>query len=422
MHLRNLNLLSNKQYGFISGRSATTQLLNYLDKCIATIVDGGVVDAIYLDFAKAFDTVPHRRLIGKLRAYGIQGKFLNWISEFLCCRSQVVKVNGESSEPALVISGIPQGTVLGPLLFVLYINDIMDNINSNGFLFADDTKIFRAISCQEDADILQSDIEKLEDWAKKWLLNFHPDKCHVLTLRRFEHIMYTKRYIICSKEMEHVFEEKDLGIIIDSELTFHSHISNQIRKANAIVGLIRRSFTHLDCKSFKKLFTAFVRPHLEYGQPVWAPYLKKYIDMIENVQIRATKLVDGLSNLEYPERLKRLNLPTLAYRRLRGDMIQLYKHFHGYENCILSKSFQPRDRISRKHQFQLLNRRPKDGLRGIQTNSFYYRTPATWNGLPDIVVNAENLNNFKNELDQFWKDNPIKFNHKLSTPSDSQGQ
>ena len=183
----------------------------------------------------------------------------------------------------------------------------MDNINSNGFIFADDTKIFRAISCQEDADILQSDIETLEDWAKKWLLNFHPDKCHVLTLGRYENIMYTKRYNISSKEMEHVFEDKDLGILVDSELTFHSHISNQIRNANganAIVGLVRRSFTHLDCKLFKKLFTAFVRPPLEYGQPVWAPYLKQYIDMIENVQIRATKLIDGVSNVEYPESSK----------------------------------------------------------------------------------------------------------------------
>ena len=398
MHLRDQNLLSDKQYGFISGRSTTTQLLNYLDKCISTIVDGGVVDSIYLDFAKAFDSVPHRRLIEKLRAYGIQGKILDWINEFLCGRSQVVKVNGENSEPAPVISGIPQGSVLGPLLFVLYINDIMDNIDSNGFMFADDTKLFRAIRCREDADILQSDIEALEDWSKKWLLKFHPDKCHVL------------------------FEEKDLGVMVDSELTFQTHISNQIRKANAMVGLIRRSFTHLDCKSFKKLFTAFVRPHLEYGQPVWAPHLKKYSNQIENVQIRATKLVDGVSNLDYSERLKRINLPTLAYRRLRGDMIQLYKHFHAYDKCTLSKSFQPRDRLSRIHQFQLHNRRPKDGIRGIQTNSFYFRTPEIWNKLPEIVVNAGNLNNFKNKLDEFWKDNPIKFDHKISTPSDSQGQ
>ena len=165
-----------------------------------TIVAGGVVDTIYLGFAKAFDKVPHRRLIGKLNAYGIKGNILNWISEFLCDRTQVVRVNGAQSAPAPVVSGIPQGTVLGPVLFVIYINE--------GFLFADDTKIFHKVTSQEDALKLQSDIEALEDWSNKWLLHFHPEKCHVLTLEKFENIMYTKRYKICDKEIEHVFQRK----------------------------------------------------------------------------------------------------------------------------------------------------------------------------------------------------------------------
>ena len=150
-HLQTKRLLSSKQYGFINGRSTTTQLLYYLDHCIKSVVDGGVVDTIYLDFAKAFDTVPHRRLLGKLSAYGIQGNILNWIKDFLCGRSQIVKVNGEQSAPAAVISGIPQGTVLGPLLFVIYINDILDNIKLEGLLFDDDTKIFHSILTRDDA-------------------------------------------------------------------------------------------------------------------------------------------------------------------------------------------------------------------------------------------------------------------------------
>ena len=194
--------------------------------------------------------------------------------------------------------------------------------------------------------------------------------------------MYTKRYKICNKEIEHVFSEKDLVVIIDSELLFEEHISNKVRVANAIVGLIRRSFTHLDGKSFTKIYTAFVRPHLEYAQSVWAPHFRKHINMLENVQIRASKLVDGLGNVDYPERVKRLNLPTLAYRRLRGDMIEIYKHFHTYDKDIISKSFQPRERSTRKHDFQILNRKPKDGIRGIQSNSFYYRSPDIWNDLP----------------------------------------
>ena len=418
-HLLNHKLLSPKQHGFISGRSTTTQLLMYLDKCLQTIVDGGVVDSIYMDFSKAFDSVPHRRLIGKLESYGVKGKILNWIKDFLSERSQIVKVNNAESSLAPVLSGIPQGSVLGPTLFIVYINDLLDDINSDGLLFADDAKIFTRISSKEDALMLQSDIDLLENWSKLWLLNFHPDKCHVLSFGKFGNIRYTQRYQIYGNELEHVFDEKDLGVTIDSNLTFEDHISLKVKKANTMVGLIRRSFSFLSCNLFNKLYTSFVRTHLEYAQAIWSPHLRKHINMIENVQIRATKLVDGLRTLDYSERLKHLDLPTLAYRRARGDMIEVYKHFHAYDPSILPSSFQPKTRTSRKHSFQLHNLLHRDGTRGIQSNSFYYRTAKTWNNLPKEVVDARNLNSFKNLLDDYWKNEETKFNHIRITPSDS---
>ena len=219
--------------------------------------------------------------------------------------------------------------------------------------------------------------------------------------------------------MEHVFEEKDLGVIVDSDVTFEEHISSKIRTANAIVGLIRRSFSYLDCKSFVKMYTSFVRPHIEYGQSVWAPYLIKYINLLENVQIRATKIVDGISKLDYTERLEILNMPSLAYRRLRGDMIETYKHFHKYDKNIISSSFQPRNRGSRKHDVQLHHRMAKDGIRGVQSNSFYHRIVRTWNNLPREVVNATNVNTFKNKLDDAWRNEALKFDHRASLQSDS---
>ena len=150
-HMISNNLLSKKQYGFISGRSTVTQLLNYLDRCATIMADGGVTDAIYFDFAKAFDTVPHSRLIGKLQAYGVSGDLLKWVEAFLSNRSQIVRVNGEESFSAAVLSGIPQGSVLGPLLFVIYINDLPDKIRSDTLIFADDTKIMRCITSLEDS-------------------------------------------------------------------------------------------------------------------------------------------------------------------------------------------------------------------------------------------------------------------------------
>ena len=183
------------------------------------------------------------------------------------------------------------------------------------------------------------------------------------------------------------------------------------------MGLIRRSFSYLDCDMFKRLHTMFVRPHLEYAQSVWSPHLIKQINIIENVQIRATKLVDGLSDLEYPERLKKLGLPTLKFRRARGDMIQLYRHFHTYDRSTIPAAFQPQSRTSRKHGFQLVWLKPKDGVRGLQTNAFYYRTTKTWNDLPREVVNAPNMDSFKNMLDKAWGNHPTKYNHQLQIDS-----
>ena len=202
----------------------------------------------------------------------------------------------------------------------------------------------------------------------------------MLSLGKFDNIKHTERYKIWNQEVEHVFEEKDLGIIIDSELTFAEHISSKVKKANTIVGLMRRSFTYVDCKPFTKIYTAFVRPHLEC-----TIRLQKYVNMLGNVQIRATKLVDGLGNLDYEERLKRLNLPSLAFRRFRGDLIELYRHFHHYDQDIIPPSFQRRERVTRKHEYQLLQRKAKGGIRGVQSNSFYYRIIKAWNDLPQFV-------------------------------------
>jgi hypothetical protein len=232
---------------------------------------GGTTDVIYMDFAKAFDTVPHKRLLGKLQSYGINNQILPWTEAFLSGRKQRVRIGGEFSGWKTVTSGIPQGSVLGPLLFVIYINDLPENVHTHVYMFADDTKLFSEISSAADVDNLQQDLTALHTWSERWLLRFHPDKCKVLTIgkRRHEHT-----YVLNHADLEAVDDMKDLGVIIDADLKFRSHIQEKVNKANAIMGSIRRTFTHMDNEIFKLLFTAHVRPHLEYGNQIWYPNLK----------------------------------------------------------------------------------------------------------------------------------------------------
>lgn len=240
---------------------------------------------------------------------------------------------------------------------------------------------------------------------------FNAEKCHVLTLGKFEDIKHAHQYVIGNNELEHVPNEKDLGVTIDDELKFEEHITRKIQVANGIVGQIRRSFSFLDAETFRRLYVAFVRPHLEYCQSVWSPHLRRNIDALENVQVRATKLVDGLSDLEYTERLKRINLPTLVHRRRRGDMIEVFKHFNSYDKSTISPSFNPRDRPSRQHKLQLHQPGSSDGSRGAQKNSFYHRVAPIWNNLPRSVVEVGTIDEFKKALDHYWEDEPLKHDH-----------
>ena len=325
-HMSNNNLLNSRQYGFVSGRSTVLQLIKVMDRWTEILDKGGCVDVVYCDFLKAFDKVPHKRLVQKLNYYGITPLLVNWIKEFLSDRKQKVMVNGECSIWCEVTSGIPQGSVLGPTLFVMCINLLPDVISqSSSYLFADDTKLANGIFEDSDCEALQSDLNNMVEWTDKSLLKFHPDKCVHMTIGKSKLDERTYTLGQNGPVIKKVKEEKDIGVIFDAELKFSSHISEKVNKANSIMGLVRRTFTHLDKGNFALLFKSLVRPHLEFANQVWSPYLQKHIQEIENVQRRATKLIPGMKDLTYEERLKTLNLPTLKYRRFRGDMIEMYK-------------------------------------------------------------------------------------------------
>lgn len=277
-------------------------------------------------------------------------------------------------------------------------------------MFADDTKLYRDIKNETDIEIVQKDIDNLFSWSEKWLLRFHPDKCKVLPVStkktneggRYKMSTYDGGQVT----LETVDQEKDIGVTIDSKLKFDKHIQLQVNKANQTVGIIRRTFKHLDYKSFSLLFKALVRPHLEYASSVWSPYKKKDIEAIENVQRRATKMLPKLKDIPYEDRLKHLKLPTLRFRRLRGDMIETYKIMNNIYDERVTKGLFTRNTSERTRGHTLKINKNNCRL-DIRKHYFTNRVVDVWNSLPDEIVTAKNVKAFERRLDNHWKEHPM---------------
>ena len=211
-------------------------------------------------------------------------------------------------------------------------------------------------------------------------------------------------------QLAEVQVEKDLGVILDEKLSFEKHILTKVAKANQTLGIIRRTFRYLDREGFMLLYKAMVRPHVEYASPVWNPALVKHKRAIENVQRRATKLVSDVKDHSYPERLRELGLPTLEYRRLRADMVQLYRLTHGLEGIaadrLVDMNNQSESRRTRGHNLKINKERTNTAR---YANSFRHRVVNNWNSLPENVVNSPSLNSFKSRLNNTWKNHEFKF-------------
>ena len=261
-HLDEYKLLSDRQHAFRKEHSCETQLTTVINDSAKILDNRGHIDTFILDFEKAFDTSPHELLKSKLFSYGIVGKTLKWIDSFLCFRQQRVVVNGMKSDWAPVLSGVPQGTVLGPLLFSLYINDISSDIESEIRLFADDCVCYREIKDEEDTMKLQSDIDRLGSWARKWGMRFQPVKCNMMQLTR-------KR--IKKIQTSYTLERTDLGVTITSNLRWNTHISNVCTKANRTLGFLRRNLYSCQQEVKEAAYKKLVRPVLDYGSSVWDP-------------------------------------------------------------------------------------------------------------------------------------------------------
>jgi len=404
-HLMMHKLVSTNQHGFVKRRNCTTNLLEAMDYITYHISQGTPVDIFYADFAKAFDKVPHKKLIAKLRSYGINEETVNWIQSFLTNREQRVVLGKESSNWTRVTSGVPQGSVLGPLLFIIYINDLAKEIENKVELYADDSKLIRTVVNEEDKESLQKDIDEIAKWSYENGLPLNLNKCHIMHLgrnnRKFGYDILDKLNNT-RQSLSETTCEKDLGVIVSSDLKVDQHINKITTTANKMLGLLLNSFSYLDLQSYRTLYCTFVRSQLEFAEPVWSPHMDVHIDKIERIQRRASKRAPGLGTMNYNERLNRLSLTSLEDRRIRGDLITQFKIVNGMEVVDWTQPPVRYGTTTRGHPFRYMK---ELSTHSIRSNFFNNRIANIWNCLPKEVVNVQSVNSFKARIDEWFKSN-----------------
>lgn len=392
-HIERNGILAEEQHGFRKNRSTNTNLLQFWNDITALANTGKEVSVIYTDLRKAFDSVPHDLLIYKLERYGIRGKNLKWVKDFLRDRQQRVKISDVYSEPISVKSGVPQGGVISGLMFILYMNDLPKCLKYvKTSMYADDAKLFAPITHKYDEACVQQDLDELARWCLKWRMRLNADKCFLLHYVPQNIQKNYPSYFIEGRELNRKENASDLGVMIEGNLKFHEQVAKACKKATSQTNTIRRTFKSRNPKFLESMYKTFVRPHLEYCVQVWNPGYIGDIAKMEQVQNRFTRLLPQSRIMTQSERNKRLNITSHETRRLRGDLIYMYKMF---DSGLFTPSPETR---TRGHSRKLVLERAQNNLR---KHSFATRNVTAWNNLPDHVVSAQSLNIFKSRLDAY---------------------
>ena len=397
------NVISPKQHGFMARRSTVTQLLSCLREWTSAMENSQCVDIAYLDFKSAFTSVSHSKLISILRHIGIRGQLLQWLKCFLSNRTEIVKIGNSMSEAKEVISGVPQGTILGPLCFILYINSIENTVKEGSLsIYADDCKVFASFPITQVEPVLNNDLQRILDWAQKSQLSLSIQKCSIL------HLGYnnpTREYILNGLPLKSSRECLDLGVSISSDLKFSTHCQTIASKASQRAGSILRFFETKDPHFLFSLFRTFCRPILEYASEVWSPHFKKDIDIIENVQRSFTKRLFVDRTISYEARLTILRDVTLQTRRNIADLCMVYKIVHGLTDLNFETffAFAP-NRNTRGNSLKLFKPSQIRFVRSVDS-FFSNRVINPWNRLPDEIVTAPSLQSFKTRVRKYLSSN-----------------
>ena len=350
------------------------------------------VDSVYVDLKKAFDSVDHASLFIKLQRIGIRGQLLQWIKSWLNKRKQRVVLNGEKSSWKEVKSGVPQGSVLGPLLFIIFINDMPDGLINVISLFADDLKLFSS-----DRESLQEDLVKLEEWLAEWKMKANPQKCSVI---HFGRTNQKHKYEFCGEQLQSSRAERDLGFMVQDNLKVSDHVQKVLNKCNQLIGMIKRSFTCKDSDLMVRIFKIYLLPHLDFCAPLWNSLTKEESDKIEGIQRKFTRFITGCHGLSYEERLTLLELVPLSNRRQYLDLIQAYRLINKIDE--MDHDVFSRDQGSRQtRSSNKFNVREENCRLNLRKNFFTCRVGHEWNKLPEDIQKSNNIEDFKIKIKNF---------------------
>jgi hypothetical protein len=391
-------LISPHQHAFIHNHSTASNLLECIHDWLVSLNSSRSTDVIYVDFSRAFDSIVFSKLLFKLKFYGIAGNLLNWIDNFLHNRSQCVVIDNHCSSPSSVISGVPQGSVLGPILFLLFINDL-DHIccsQSHLKLFADDSKLYSEITNRL-VGSLQQCLDRLCLWAREWQISINVSKCYSLTITSSRSSISNHVYFINNIPISASSTVTDLGINIAADLSFRNHIECIVAKSYQRLSVLFRGFVTRDIKFIRKAYVSFIRPILEYNSIVWSPTEIYLIDLLEGVQRYFTRNIPALSDFPYLIRIAKTDLTLLELRRLRFDLTYYFKILNNLTPHNPSEFFiLYHPPLSSRSPSAYLQKPIKGSNKFRSFLSF--RSVAAWNSLSDQIRSLDSVISFKKSL------------------------